>query len=97
MSATQADVQAALTDLSNTLSTALSDISTEVNGLEAQITALQGATSPDLSPLLTSIAAIRANIVAADPGAPIATAAVAISTAQDVPSNAVKAGAPSKT
>lgn len=72
MSKTQADVQAALDDLSTTTSTALTDIATEVTNLQAQITALQGQTSPDLSPLLDSIAAIKSKITAADPGAPAA-------------------------
>lgn len=78
MSKTQADVQAALDDLSTATSQALGDIATEVTNLQNQITALQGATNPDFSPLLTSIATIKAKIVAADPGTPAAPAAPAV-------------------
>lgn len=75
MSKTQADVQAALDDLSATTSTAFSDIAALVSNLEAQIAALQGQASPDLSSLTDTIAAIKAKVVAADPGAPAAAPA----------------------
>lgn len=73
MSKTQADVQAALDDLSTSTTTAFADIAAEVDGLNAKITALQGQVNPDLTSLFDSVAAIKAIVVKGDPGAPAVT------------------------
>lgn len=73
MSKTLSDVKDAIADLDTTTSTALADIASDISALQAQISA--GSTPPDVQPLLDALAAIKAKVVAADPGPqPVAAA-----------------------
>lgn len=73
MATTVAEVQAAIADLDTTTSTALADIAADLTALNAEVAALQqqigsGQAPPDLSSLVTAIAAIKSKVLAADPG-----------------------------
>jgi hypothetical protein len=74
MSVTVSDLTAAIAQSQTDLGTLLGDLSAQVAALQAQITALQGTTAPDLSGALTAIQALDASIKAATP-APASPAA----------------------